>query len=88
MRDAHLVKAKEDLGTFIESGGAMLAPDSDLEAVAAGGPKKMIGSVMFVKGNSLEEVTKRIKSDLYYISRVWDPEKLVVLPYVQALCAK
>jgi hypothetical protein len=51
-------------------GGAMLTPDSDLEAVAAGGPKKMIGSVLIVKGNNLEEVTKRIKSDVYYTTRV------------------
>ncbi|ELU40476.1 hypothetical protein AG1IA_05489 [Rhizoctonia solani AG-1 IA] len=66
-------------------GGAMLAPDSDLDAVAAGGPKKMIGSVIFVRGNSLEEVTKRVKEDIYYTSGVWDPDKLVVLPYVEGV---
>lgn len=45
----------------------MLAPDSDLEAP---GPKKMIGSVLFVNGTSLEEVTQRIKKDIYYTSNV------------------
>jgi hypothetical protein len=53
-----------------ESGGAMLDPNSDLEAVKAGGPKKMIGSVVFLKGNTLEEVIKRVKDDVYYTSRV------------------
>jgi hypothetical protein len=48
----------------------MLDPSSDLEAVKAGGPKKMIGSVLFLKGNTLEEVTKRVKDDIYYTSRV------------------
>lgn len=48
----------------------MLAPDSDLEAMAAGGPMKMVGSVAIVKGNSLEEVTKRVKDDIYYTGRV------------------
>src|SRR3712207_5250322 len=51
----------------------MLAPDSDLDAVAAGGPKKMIGSVLFIRGNSLEEVTKRVKEDIYYKSGVVSP---------------
>ncbi|KAG9103526.1 hypothetical protein FRC06_010102 [Ceratobasidium sp. 370] len=85
VRETHLTKAREDLGTFVESGGAMLDPNTDLEAVKAGAPKKMIGSVLFIKGNNLEEVTTRIKKDIYYTSRVWDPEKLVVLPYVQAV---
>ncbi|CAE7170501.1 unnamed protein product [Rhizoctonia solani] len=85
VREAHMAKAKEILGTFLIRGGAMLAPDSDLDAVAAGGPKKMIGSVIFVGGNSLEEVTKRVKEDIYYTSGVWDPEKLVILPYVEGI---
>ncbi|KAJ1307412.1 hypothetical protein OPQ81_001514 [Rhizoctonia solani] len=85
VREAHMAKAKENLGTFVIRGGAMLAPDSDLDAVAAGGPKKMIGSVIFVRGNSLEEVTKRVKEDIYYTSGVWDPEKLVILPYVEGV---
>ncbi|QRV74957.1 hypothetical protein RhiJN_02972 [Ceratobasidium sp. AG-Ba] len=63
----------------------MLDPNTDLEAVKAGAPKKMIGSVLFIKGNTLEEVTDRIKKDIYYTSRVWDPEKLVILPYIQAI---
>ncbi|KAG8690009.1 hypothetical protein FRC11_014426 [Ceratobasidium sp. 423] len=85
VREAHMAKAKENLGTFLIRGGAMLAPDSDLDAVAAGGPKKMTGSVIFVRGNSLEEVTKKVKEDIYYTSGVWDPEKLVILPYVEAI---
>ncbi|KAG8759842.1 hypothetical protein FRC12_009683 [Ceratobasidium sp. 428] len=88
VREAHLLKAREELGTFIETGGAILDPNSDLEAVKAGGPKKMIGSVLFIKGNSLEEVTTRIKKDIYYTARIWDPEKLVVLPYIQAICER
>ncbi|CAE6524926.1 unnamed protein product [Rhizoctonia solani] len=85
VRETHMGKAKEDLGTFVIRGGAMLAPDSDLDAVAAGGPKKMIGSIIFVRGMSLEEVTKKAKEDIYYKSGVWDPEKLVILPYVEAI---
>ncbi|KAH7341888.1 hypothetical protein B0J17DRAFT_648453 [Rhizoctonia solani] len=85
VRETHMEKAKESLGTFLIRGGAMLAPDSDLDAVAAGGPKKMIGSVIFIRGNSLEEVTKKVKEDIYYKSGVWDPEKLVILPYVEAI---
>ncbi|CAE6462161.1 unnamed protein product [Rhizoctonia solani] len=85
VRENHMAKAKESLGTFLIRGGAMLAPDSDLDAVAAGGPKKMIGSVIFIRGNSLEEVTKKVKEDIYYKSGVWDPEKLVILPYIEAI---
>ncbi|CAE6352511.1 unnamed protein product [Rhizoctonia solani] len=85
VRESHMARAKEDVGKFLIRGGAMLAPDSDLDAVAAGGPKKMIGSVIFVRGNSLEEVTKRVKEDIYYTSSVWDHDKLVILPYIEAL---
>ncbi|CAE6385106.1 hypothetical protein BN14_04535 [Rhizoctonia solani AG-1 IB] len=80
-----MARAKEDLGKFLIRGGAMLAPDSDLDAVASGGPKKMIGSVIFVRGKSLEEVTKRVKEDIYYTSGVWDHNKLVILPYIEAV---
>ncbi|KDN50607.1 hypothetical protein RSAG8_01105, partial [Rhizoctonia solani AG-8 WAC10335] len=85
VRETHFAKCREGLGTFLIRGGAILAPDSDLDAVAAGGPKKMIGSVIFVRGNSLEEVTKKVKEDIYYKSGVWDPEKLVILPYAEGI---
>ncbi|KAF8717931.1 YCII-related domain, partial [Rhizoctonia solani] len=77
VRGSHMAKAKEDVGRFVIRGGAMLAPDSDLDVVAAGGPKKMIGSVIFVRGNSLDEVTKRVKEDIYYTSGVRAPDNTV-----------
>ena len=65
---------------FTEIGGAMLSPES-----ITGGDKKMVGSAFIIEAESLEHVEKTMKSDIYYTSGVWDPAKLVILPYVAAL---
>jgi len=37
---------------------------------------------MFIlQAESLEAVKKMIETDIYYTSNVWDPERIVILPF-------
>jgi len=64
-----------------EFGGALLTPESIATTDAA---KKMVGSMMVFEASSIKEVEDAVKSDIYYKSGVWDPEKLVILPFFAA----
>ncbi|KAG9033229.1 hypothetical protein FRB95_000408 [Tulasnella sp. JGI-2019a] len=80
VREQHLANgaAKAKKGT-IKLGGAMLTPES-----ITGGDRKMVGSMLLFEADSLEEVRKLVEEDVYFKGKVWDPSKLVILPFVTA----
>jgi len=82
VRDSHLGKAKKmtEAGK-IKLGGAMLSPESIATPDA---PKKMVGSTMIYEAETLQEVEDIVKGDIYYTTGVWDPEKIVILPFAAA----
>ncbi|KAF8484195.1 hypothetical protein JB92DRAFT_2762447 [Gautieria morchelliformis] len=80
VRDQHLTGIKElhDAG---DVGGALLSPTS----IEPGAIKpEMVGSMVVLQATSHVEVRKRIESDIYWTSDVWDRERLVILPFAQA----
>ncbi|KAF8638015.1 hypothetical protein AX16_010647 [Volvariella volvacea WC 439] len=80
-RPKHLeLAAKNVASKFTRVGGPLLTPES----LEPGAQKKMIGSTMIFEAESIEEVRKVIENDPYYVTGVWDPEKLVILPFIAA----
>ncbi|KAJ7931227.1 hypothetical protein B0H13DRAFT_860860 [Mycena leptocephala] len=82
VRPKHLenaAKAINDPTAIRGGGGALLSPES-----LTGAERKMIGSLMIYEAESLEAVRSVIESDIYYTAGVWDPERLVILPFVAA----
>ncbi|KAJ6454700.1 hypothetical protein C8R45DRAFT_1037749 [Mycena sanguinolenta] len=80
VRPKHLEKASTLISDgVIRVGGALLSPES-----ITGGEKKIVGSCMIYEAESLETVKALVESDIYYTSGVWDPERLVILPFVAA----
>nr|GAT48822.1 predicted protein [Mycena chlorophos] len=80
VRATHLDVAKQNIanGKFLVA-GALLTPES-----LHSEEKKMVGSSFIVEAETLEEVKEIMEKDIYYTSGVWDPEKLVILPFVAA----
>ncbi|KAJ7154749.1 hypothetical protein C8R46DRAFT_443053 [Mycena filopes] len=79
VRARHLEKAAKVLAEHILVGGAMLTPES-----ITGGDRKMTGSVMIYQAENIETVRGWIESDIYYTAGVWDPEHLVIAPFLAA----
>ncbi|TRM70092.1 hypothetical protein BD626DRAFT_392804 [Schizophyllum amplum] len=79
VRPAHL----ENAASLISSGagvvGALATPES-----ANSPTKRMVGSVLIVEAESIEEVKAKVEADIYYTSDVWDKERLVILPFFPA----
>ncbi|KAJ3497862.1 hypothetical protein NLG97_g1570 [Lecanicillium saksenae] len=74
---AHLAHANSINATGnLDYGGPVLTAGS-----TAANPT-FAGSVFIVKAESLEAAKKVVKDDAYYTSNVWDPKKIVVLPYI------
>jgi len=82
VREKHLkgIDGMLDSG-IMKFGGALLAPELTDEC----GRKKMTGSLMFYEAESIEEVRKIVKSDIYYTSGVWNRENVVIAPFVTAM---
>ncbi|KZT35262.1 hypothetical protein SISSUDRAFT_990778 [Sistotremastrum suecicum HHB10207 ss-3] len=70
------VAANREAG-LIKFGGALANPES-----LTGGPKKLVGSTLFIRADTIEEAKKLIEEDVYYKTGVWDPENLVILPFL------
>ncbi|KAG8918754.1 hypothetical protein FRC01_001673 [Tulasnella sp. 417] len=85
VREKHLEGALPTLepqaDVSMKIGGAMLTPES----ITGEGPRKMVGSMLLFEAESIEAVRRKIESDIYYRSGVWDKNKLVILPYVKAI---
>jgi len=80
VRAKHLENAAKAINSgVLRMGGAMLTPES-----LTGGDKKMVGSLMIFEAENIEAVKTMIETDIYYTSGVWDPERLVILPFVAA----
>jgi hypothetical protein len=56
---------------LIAVGGASLD-----EPLQEGQPAKINGSVLIAEADTVDEVWKAVKSDVYYTSGVWDVEKV------------
>jgi hypothetical protein len=82
VREKHLAGAKvgHESG-FIRIGGVLTTPDAITNPDA---PKKMVGSTLILEAESIDQVKNMIENDIYYTSGVWDPEKLVILPFFSA----
>ncbi|KAJ7753739.1 hypothetical protein B0H16DRAFT_1543834 [Mycena metata] len=77
VRSKHLEVAREAIdGGFIRVAGALLTPES-----VSSENKKMIGSMFIFQAENIEAVKKMIETDIYYTSDVWDPERIVILPF-------
>ncbi|KAK7018201.1 YCII domain-containing protein [Favolaschia claudopus] len=82
VREQHLANADRDIknGTIrAPVGGALLTPES-----LTGDSKKMIGSMVIYEAETIEEVRRLVEADIYYTAGVWDPERLVILPFIPA----
>ncbi|KAL5532252.1 hypothetical protein ACEPAF_5821 [Sanghuangporus sanghuang] len=80
VRQQHLENAKK-LGAdgILKFGRGLLSPES---ISTPGAEQKLIGSLMIFEAPKLEDVKKLIESDLYYTNSVWDPERIVILPFL------
>ncbi|KAL1746573.1 hypothetical protein HDZ31DRAFT_33949 [Schizophyllum fasciatum] len=80
VRPAHL----ENASSLISSGfsrvvGALGTPES------VNSPnKKLVGSVLIVEAESIDDVKAKVEADVYYTNNVWDKERLVILPFFPA----
>lgn len=75
-RPAHLEVAEEAAkGGAILWGGAMLNDG------------KPIGSALLLQADSIAEVRERLKNDPYIEGRVWDPQRIQIIPFKTALSA-
>ncbi|RDB25246.1 hypothetical protein Hypma_008016 [Hypsizygus marmoreus] len=82
VRPTHLETAKDRIENgFIRVGGVLLTPESIATPTS---DKKMVGSVFICEAQNIEEVKKMVESDVYYTAGVWDPEKIVILPFIAA----
>ncbi|KAJ3517643.1 hypothetical protein NLJ89_g373 [Agrocybe chaxingu] len=82
VRESHLAVAKENIASgFIRVGGMMTTPEAFTNPDA---PKKMVGSALICEAETIEQVRKMVEADIYYTSGVWDPEKIVILPFFAA----
>ncbi|KAJ7150939.1 hypothetical protein C8R43DRAFT_887241 [Mycena crocata] len=80
VRTKHLEAARKAIDSgSIRVAGALLTPESLLSD-----DKKMIGSTFIFEADNIEEVKQIIENDIYYTSGVWDPERIVILPFVAA----
>lgn len=48
-------------------------------------PPKMKGSAMLIGADSKEEVIERLKKDVYVSGKVWDWEKVQIIPFKSAV---
>ncbi|KAJ7098259.1 hypothetical protein C8R44DRAFT_642846 [Mycena epipterygia] len=80
VRTKHLEVARKAIDDgSIRIAGALLTPESLLSE-----NKKMIGSMFIFEAENIEAVKKIIENDIYYTSGVWDPERIVILPFAAA----
>ncbi|KAL0956197.1 hypothetical protein HGRIS_002354 [Hohenbuehelia grisea] len=63
----------------IKVAGMFVTPESILPGATTKTPK---GSLLIVEAETIDDVHKMIKNDIYYTSKAWDPEQLVILPFL------
>lgn len=69
-RPAHLtgIQSAVDSGAFLW--GGVMQHDG-----------KTIGSALLLQADTVEEIRSRLKDDPYIEGRVWDPEKIQIIPF-------
>ncbi|KZP08448.1 hypothetical protein FIBSPDRAFT_874564 [Athelia psychrophila] len=83
VRSHHLEGLSKLIGSGdVKVGGVLLTPQSVETATS---DKKMTGSMLIFQAENIEKIRVIIESDVYYTSGVWDPEKLVICPFMPAL---
>lgn len=55
------------------------------EPVKEGEAPKMKGSAMLIGAHTKEEVLERLKKDVYVEGKVWDWEKVQIIPFKSAI---
>lgn len=70
---------KPRVGEFLLLGGAIMD-----EHPKEGEALPLKGSVMLVLADSKEAVLEEVKKDVYYQSKVWDADKVQILPFRSA----
>lgn len=80
VRAEHLRTAKlnEESGYVTKISGPLITPES----LEPGATKKLVGSMLLVRGTSVEDVFAKVQTDVYWTNRVWDREKLVISPII------
>ncbi|KAF9467346.1 hypothetical protein BDZ94DRAFT_1305426 [Collybia nuda] len=82
VRPAHLESAKSRISDgFIRVGGVLLTEESIATPTS---DKKMIGSTFICEADSIDDVRKMVETDVYYTAGVWDPERIVIAPFMAA----
>ncbi|GBE83851.1 hypothetical protein BKA93DRAFT_735689 [Sparassis latifolia] len=82
----HMSTHKENAAALVKRGiltygGPLLSSESIVSPTAE---KKMVGSLMVYEADSLDAARKVVESDPFYTNGVWDKEKLLLFPFVQA----
>jgi len=80
VREQHLAGVAHILNKSLKVGGMLIAPGTENKE----GQRQAVGSIIIMDAESQEEVEKLVKSDIYYTSRTWDPEKVVIYPFIPA----
>jgi hypothetical protein len=82
VRSKHLENVGVLIGNgVIKVGGVILTPESIESATST---PKMTGSMLIIQATNIEAVKKVVETDIYYTTGVWDPEKLVIAPFISA----
>ncbi|KIM79011.1 hypothetical protein PILCRDRAFT_823877 [Piloderma croceum F 1598] len=82
VRSKHLENISALIGKgVVKVGGVMLTPES-IEAATSS--PKMTGSVLILQAENIDIVKKIAETDIYYTTGVWDPQMLVIAPFILA----
>jgi len=80
VRERHLREVAPSISNrTIRVAGMFVSPKSILSEDA---PKEPKGSLFILEAETIDEVRQMMKEDIYYTSKVWDPEQLVILPFL------
>ncbi|OJA10531.1 hypothetical protein AZE42_01692 [Rhizopogon vesiculosus] len=66
---------------ILRIGGAFMTPESIDPAVT---DKAFVGSCMIFEAENIDIVRELVEADVYYKSKVWDKDRLVILPIALA----
>jgi len=77
IRPRHLeyVRTLHEQGT-LAFGAATLTPES------VKGQKAMNGSLVIYETETIEQAWEAAKNDVFYVHKVWDTEKMTILPFM------
>ncbi|KAF8515022.1 hypothetical protein BU17DRAFT_51976 [Hysterangium stoloniferum] len=82
VRAQHMKAAKGlyDKGLLQIGGGVLHSNGLEASDVT----QTLTGSMLIYRAESIEEARKLVESDIYWTSNVWDKERAVITPFLQA----